>query len=129
MTSYLCQMRWGILVLWIYIIWYLVMVAQYFEPDPALWANSLGLCLIVGLALVLATGPITKQRLKTQYWQVFRLFLCPFCVSSFSALTKEKGFFLILSPEPGKNLLALSCCAVFLVMVVAIKRLKAPRTI
>lgn len=32
-------------------------------------------------------------------WQIFRLFLMPFCVSSFAALVKGRGFILVFSPD------------------------------
>ena len=37
-------------------------------------------------------------------WQIFRLFLMPFCVSSFAALVKDAGFLLVFPPEPAGEL-------------------------
>ncbi|MEH6823540.1 MAG: hypothetical protein V7629_06485 [Motiliproteus sp.] len=114
------------LVLWVYIIWYLAMVCQHFDGNPGLWGNSLGLSLIVGTALVLATGTVTRLRLKKQFWQLFRLYCCPFCVSSFSALTKDQGFELVFSPEREKNLWALLGCLGFVLVVLSIKWFHRP---
>jgi hypothetical protein len=47
----------------------------------------------------------------------------PFCVSSFSALVKGKGFILIFSPRTNENLIALAACAAVLLFVWAIKRM------
>lgn len=121
MVRYLRQMSGQTLFLWLYLIWYLSMAGQYFDAAPALWGNAFGLSLIVGTALMLSTGPITTQRLKSHFWQLFRLYLCPFCVSSFSALTKDQGFHLILSPLLYRNLLALGCCLSFIAVVVLFK--------
>jgi len=113
----------GILALWCYIIWYMVMVTYYFKADFALWRNSVGLSLIVGIALVLATGPISLERMHKNFWQVFRLFLCPFCVSSFSSLTQGKDFLLLISPIFEENLLAFSLCFFFCSIVYSVKKL------
>lgn len=123
MVGYLKQMSNQSLILWVYFIWYLSMAGLYFDASPTLWGNSFGLSLIVGTALMLATGLPTKLRVKNHFWQVFRLYLCPFCVSSFSSLTKGHGFYLIISPVLNSNLLALSCCLVFVAAVLLFKRL------
>ncbi|MEH6577172.1 MAG: hypothetical protein V7731_08840 [Amphritea sp.] len=125
MKNYLQSMPLGTLILWCYIIWYLVMVAFYFDGSFTLWGNSIGLSLIVGFALVLATGPLSKARIRQQFWQVTRLFLCPFCVSSFSALTKGKGFSLLVSPVLQENLVALTLCMLFCGLVYTVKRVAA----
>lgn len=113
----------GILTLWCYVIWYVVMATYYFKADFALWRNSIGLSLIVGIALVLATGPISLERIQKNSWQVIRLFLCPFFVSSFSSLTQGKGFLLLISPIFEENLLAFNLCFFFCALVYSIKRL------
>ena len=77
----------GKLVLWCYLLWYLVTLAFYFEPNPGLWLNSLGISLVIGIALQLSV-----QRTKGDPWQTVRLFMMPFCVSSFSSLIKNQGF-------------------------------------
>ena len=53
---------------------------------------------------------------------LFRLFLMPFCVSSFAALVKGRGFVLIFSPQLPENLAALALCAIFCAFVAALKR-------
>lgn len=122
MRQYLRTMPTGIQILWCYVIWYLVMVIYYFDTDPVLWRNSLGLSIIVGIALVLATGPIKFERFRQQFWQVVRLFLCPFCVSSFSGLTKSKGFLLLLSSQSNENVVAITACGSFCIIVFLIKK-------
>ena len=119
---YLYKLPIGILVLWCYIIWYVVMVSYYFNLDATLWRNSAGLSLIVGVALVLATGPLSIERVKKHFWQVFRLFVCPFCVSSFSALTQGNNFLLFLSPRFEENIIAISLCLLFCIVTYSIKR-------
>ena len=52
---------------------------------------------------------------------LFRLYLMPFCVSSFSSLIKDRGFFVFISPIPQETILAIIFCAVFLLFVGAIK--------
>ena len=42
-----------------------------------------------------------------------RLFLMPFCVSSFAALIKGHGFVLVFHPSWRDNLIAIAACALF----------------
>ncbi|KJZ15873.1 MAG: hypothetical protein ACPGUE_18245 [Marinomonas sp.] len=123
LLRYLKQLPTGILILWCYLIWYLVIAASYFAWDMRLWLNSMGIALIVGTALILATGPLNLDRIKNNFFQVMRLVLCPFFVSSFSALTKGKGFFLVFSPIMQENLIALLACCVFVALTLFVKRL------
>ena len=125
MITYLSRLSAGTAILWCYTIWYFVMVAFHFEPSATLWLNSLGLAVIVGLALVLATGPLSVERVRQQFWQVFRLVFCPFCVSSFSAMTAGKGFWLLLSPSLIQNGVAISACLLFMVLIFFSKRTAA----
>ncbi|MBY0358914.1 MAG: hypothetical protein K2W82_12995 [Candidatus Obscuribacterales bacterium] len=110
------------IVLWCYLLWYLVVFFKYFEPNLELWLTSLGLAIIVGVSLTLnaASGgvPVSQANL----WQTFRFFLTPFCVSSFSALVKGKGFFLIFSPKAEEVILSLSLCLGFCALAFFAKR-------
>ena len=120
--AYLRNLNTGRLILWCYLVWYLVVLVRYFDPSPQLWFTSIGLSAIIGLALYLsATAGATKVKLDR--WTIFRLFLMPFCVSSFAALVKGRGFILVFSPRLNENLLAIALCALFCATVWTIKRL------
>lgn len=110
----------GKVALWCYLIWYLVTVALYFDPSTSIWLNALGISAIVGTALLLSVrrGPSTDR------WQMFRLFLMPFAVSSFSALIKNQGFFLVFAPSLRGISAQLGACALFLVAVVGLKAMR-----
>jgi len=108
--EYLRQLNTGRLILWCYLIWYLMVLIRYFDPRPSLWLTSLGLSGIIGYALYLSTAASGKQKLTLDCWQLFRLFLMPFCVSSFAALVKNEGFILIFSPKAGENMAAVILC-------------------
>lgn len=112
------------IVLWCYLIWYLVMAGSYFDPSPRLWLTSAGLSLVIGFALILSVV-CAPQAPRLDRWQIFRLFLIPFCVSSFSALVKDRDFVLIFSPRAAETGLALALCAAFLSLVVIVRRLGA----
>lgn len=119
--NYLRNLNKGRLILWCYFIWYAVVVVRYFDPSPRLWITSLGLSAIIGFALYLsATAGRTRARMDR--WTIFRLFLMPFCVSSFSALVKGRGFVLIFSPHVWELALALSLCALFAGVTLLAKR-------
>lgn len=108
---YLRNLTAGRLILWCYFIWYLVVLVRYFDPNPRLWATSFGLCLIIGFALWVNTTFSGRQRFHIGFWPTVRLFMMPLCVSSFSALVKDKGFVLIFSPNPREIALAIAICA------------------
>src|SRR5689334_18526753 len=111
LTRYLKNLSGGRLILWCYFIWYAVVLVRYFDASARLWLTSLGLSLIIGFALFVSTARAGTNRVKLERWQVIRLFLMPFCVSSFSALVKGRGFVLIFSPQPLEVLTALGLCA------------------
>ena len=115
---YFAHLTTGRTILWCYLHWYLYFVACYFDPSAQLWLTSLGLSAVIGIALVISTwGP--HARLAS--WTTFRLFLMPFCVSSFSALVKGRGFLLIFAPRAHENYTALGVCAAFCLFVGGVK--------
>src|SRR5438093_5424422 len=122
LIPYLANLSKGRLILWCYFIWYLVVLVRYFDPSPRLWLTSLGLSLIIGFALFISTTAAGEQKLTLEHWQVIRLYLMPFCVSSFSALVKGRGFFLLFSPNQNENLIAVGLCALLCATVALLKR-------
>jgi hypothetical protein len=119
---YLANLTRGRIVLWCYLIWYLYFAWRYFDPSPGLWVTSIGISAIIGVALLLSTW---SEHSRLRSWVTFRLFLMPFCVSSFSALVKGLGFILVFSPKWQENATALGVCGAFCVVVFAAKRLVA----
>ena len=115
---YLARLPASRLALWCYAIWYLVNVVAHFDPSPRLWLTSLGLSAIVGVALILSTRGAAAQ----DGWVIFRLFLMPFCVSSFAALVKDARFFLIFPPSLRENLLGFTAIAAFVLLVVLLRK-------
>jgi len=122
LIRYLTRLSTGRLILWCYFIWYVVVLVRYFDPSARLWLTSLGLSIIIGFALFISTAKTGNNQLKLERWQVFRLFLMPFCVSSFSALVKGRGFVLIFSPKPVEILAAAGLCAVLCGTVFVLKQ-------
>jgi hypothetical protein len=110
------------LILWCYAVWYGVILVRYFDPNPRLWLTSLGLGAIIGFALWMSTTAGIPAGTRVDRWGVFRLFLMPFCVSSFAALVKGQNFLLIVSPHPAENLVALGLCAALVTMVKVMQR-------
>lgn len=118
---YFAALSTGKIVLWCYLIWYLVTVVNHFDFAPSLWLNALGISAVIGTALVLSVNPQGFRQLDP--WPTFRLFLMPFCVSSFSQLIKGQGFFVILPPRIEEQLAGLIPCAGFILLVVWMRRL------
>jgi hypothetical protein len=116
--AYLANLTTGRVILWRYAIWYLVVLVRYFDPSPRIWLTSFGLAGIIGTALYISS---TAQGNKLGRWQIARLFMMPFFVSSFSALVKGKQFILVFSPKPAEILLALGLCVAFSLAVWGVK--------
>jgi len=55
-------------------------------------------------------APTPALRQPLDLWPTFRFYLTPFCVSSFAALVKGKGFFLVFSPHVSELLIAVLLC-------------------
>lgn len=89
------------------------MVGRHFDPAPRLWLTSLGISALIGLALILSTATTGNS---LDGWTRFRLFLMPFCVSSYAALIKDQGFLLLFSPSAPDNLFCAALCAGFVVL-------------
>jgi len=124
LIRYLSNLSNGRLILWCYFIWYCVVLVRYFDSSLRLWLTSLGLSLIIGFALFISTTAASANKVKLDFWQTFRLFLMPFCVSSFSALVKGKGFILIFSPKLMEIGIAVALCAVLCGVVLLLRRRK-----
>jgi hypothetical protein len=122
LLRYLAHLSNGRLILWCYFIWYAVVLIRYFDPSLRLWLTSLGLSAIIGFALYVSTVTAGTKQVKLEFWQTFRLFLMPFCVSSFAALVKGKGFILIFSPKIEEIGIAAGLCVMLCVAVSLVKR-------
>ncbi len=121
---YFVNIKPGRLVLWCYLIWYLVTVYFHFDPSPKIWINSLGISLVIGSALMLSVSAS-----QSGYWQTFRLYWMPFAVSSFAALIKNKGYFVIFSSSLYEVSVALCSCGFFLLVVAVVKWTKTKREV
>jgi hypothetical protein len=121
LLKYIANLSTGRTILWSYFIWYAVVVVRYFDANPRLWLTSLGLSAVIGIALVISASSSSTGTMKLDRWQMFRLFLMPFCVSSFSALVKGKNFTLIFSPRMSENYFALGLIAIFCAFVIGVK--------
>jgi hypothetical protein len=112
----------GRIVLWSYLIWYSVTVATHFDASPRLWLTSIGLSAIIGTALWISTRSSRTGTTELERWQVFRLFLMPFCVSSFAALVKDAGYVLVFPPSLALNAMGLVLIALFVAAVGLLRR-------
>jgi hypothetical protein len=121
-VDYLTNIKKGKIILWCYLIWYIVIVSFYFDSDIQIWINSVGICIVIGVALILSVSGKTGS--KTDKWQIFRLFAMPFCVSSFSSLIKGHEFIIVVPPNRYEQLVAVGACAVFVLMTFVIKSVR-----
>ncbi|MGV3772806.1 MAG: hypothetical protein ACO1QB_07890 [Verrucomicrobiales bacterium] len=124
LIRYLRSLNQGRFILWCYLIWYLVVLVRYFDSAPALWLTSLGLSFIIGIALYISSTASAGSP-PMPFWPKFRLFLMPFCVSSFAALVKGKGFVLIFSPHWQDSALAVGLILIFFLLVRVAKKTAA----
>jgi hypothetical protein len=113
------------IVLWCYLLWYLSMASMHFDPSPRLWVTSLGLGVLIGVGLILSIG---RGAQLPDAWTLARLFMMPFCVSSFAALVKGRDFVLVFSPVLRENLIAASACVAFLALAYGARWIKPARS-
>lgn len=126
MLYYFATLKLPKLVLWCYLIWYLMTVFFHFDASPKLWLNSLGISAVIGTGLLLS---VSRPGFTAEFWQIARLYIMPFCVSSFSALIKNQGFILIFSPSSRELMLTLLACIGFVTGVALLKRLLANKQV
>lgn len=97
-------------ILWCYFIWWWGVAVPYFDPSLRLWLSSLGISAIIGTGLLLSTAYAGQTKMQLSRWVIARLYMMPFFVSSFAALIKDRGFFLVFHPNWTGNLApALGC--------------------
>jgi hypothetical protein len=120
--GYLRTLSTGRVVLWCYAIWYAVNVAYHFDSRPRLWITSIGISAIIGTALLISTRTSSRGTTQLDRWQIFRLYLMPFCVSSFAALVKDEGYFLVFPPTARENVVGGTVMVVFVVVVFLLKK-------
>ncbi len=119
LTRYFYQIKLDKAILWCYLIWYFVIVYFYFDLSPKIWINAIGISAVIGTGLMLS---VSSQKIgKRDHWQTFRLYLMPFCVSSFSALIKGQGFIVVIPPKIEEVTVAILCCTIFLLVIILIK--------
>lgn len=117
LICYLRNLTTGRTILWCYLIWWAVNIMNHFDATPRIWLTSLGLSGIIGAALILSTRSSFGVRAKMDPWVAFRLFLMPFCVSSFAALVKDAGYVLVFPPSLRENAVGASLIVLFLLVV------------
>ncbi len=122
LIRYLYELKLAKAILWCYLIWYVVIVYFYFDPSLKLWLNAIGISLVIGTGLLLSVASGKADR--KDHWQTFRLYLMPFCVSSFSALIKGQGFIIFVSPKAKENRVAVLGCVLFILIVSLVKFIK-----
>jgi hypothetical protein len=121
LLNYFARLETAKVILWCYLIWYLITVYHYYDASLTIWLNSLGISAVIGFALLLS---VSGSDIKAaDRWQTFRLFLMPFCVSSFSSLIKGHGFILIAPPTVSELVTTVCSCIVFVFFVAVLKRI------
>lgn len=122
LLGYFARLTNGRILLWCYVLWYLVTVAAHFDSSPRLWLTSLGLSAIIGVALLVSTRSSSTGTTELDHWQILRLFLMPFCVSSFAALVKDAGYVLIFPPSFALNAVGFGLIVIFVASVLQLRR-------
>jgi hypothetical protein len=128
LLRYLSNLTAGRILLWCYLIWYLVVLVRYFDRSPTLWLTSLGISAIIGVALYVSTTSSDRyQGGGLGLWPTARLFMMPFCVSSFAALVKGQGFVLVFSRHWQDLAWGIGLCAAFCAVTFAVKATREVR--
>ncbi|MBN8421045.1 MAG: hypothetical protein J0L73_19160 [Verrucomicrobia bacterium] len=123
LIRYLQNLSTGRTILWCYFIWWALSIVNHFDSTPRIWLTSVGLSGIIGAGLLISTQTQASGRwVWPDRWVTFRLFLMPFCVSSFSALVKSAGYLLIFPPTLRENATGAGLIALFLLVVWGVKQ-------
>lgn len=123
LVRYLAELTLPRTVLWCYLIWYGFVLVRYFDSSLRLWLSSLGISAIIGSGLYLSTAHGGRIRTRLEPWQIARLYMMPFCVSSFAALIKGRGFLLVFDPSWTADAASLAGCASFVGVTQLARRL------
>lgn len=121
LLAYFANLTIGRIILWSYALWYVVNIIHHFDSRPRIWITSLGLSAIIGTALLISTRSSSTGSTSLDRWQIFRLYLMPFCVSSFAALVKDAGYILVFPPSIKENLIGFASVAGFVLLVLLLK--------
>jgi hypothetical protein len=121
LIQYLYEIKLDKAILWCYLIWYVTVVCFHFDPSVKIWINSIGISAVIGTGLMLSVSSSKGERDR---WQAFRLYLMPFCVSSFSALIKDRGFIIFISPNIKETIVSVSGCVLFISVILVVKGFK-----
>lgn len=108
------------LVLWCYAVWYGVVLSMYFDASLRVWLTALGVSFVIGIALNLSVARVAGG--PADRWQTMRLFLMPFCVSSYSSLIKDRDFLVVVPRDPRALAIAVGSCAMFLAAMWVVRR-------
>lgn len=119
---YFASLAPGKTVLWCYLLWYLVNASVLFDPAPAIWLNSAGISLVIGLALRLSVSNAAQAAPNAARWQTFRLFCMPFCVSSFATLIKGQHYVLVFPTNPRVLGASVFACVAFVALCQLLRR-------
>jgi hypothetical protein len=126
LVHYLATLSTGRIILWCYAIWYAVNIVNHFDPRPRIWLTSIGLSGIIGTALLISTRTSSTGTTVLDRWQIFRLFLMPFCVSSFAALVKDAHYILLFPPSWKENFIGFGLIGGFVALVLGLRRIVRP---
>lgn len=127
MLVYLSELSLPRYVLWCYLLWWFGVAIPYFEPDLSLWSTSVGMSAIIGTGLYLSTAYAGTVRTTLPRWTVARLYMMPFCVSSFAALIKGRGFVLAFHPDWAGNAWPIAGCALLGALSLVARRVVGTR--
>lgn len=82
-----------------YFIWYLWIISNFPLPTEVsikIWPNAICMSIFVGTVLnANAYIPPLKQHFYLRKWSVFRFYVIPLCVSSYSSIAQHHSFVLL----------------------------------
>jgi len=124
-VAYLAGLDSARMFLWSGLIWYLTMSLRHPPVSAVTWLQSAGIAFVVGAILLANTSESGGAPRPRKFWPTARLFIIPFCVSSFSMTMHASGLVLIFSREMRDNLWGLAAVSSFLLLCRA-ARLNCP---
>lgn len=90
-----------------YFIWYLWIISNFPVPSEVsikIWPNAACMSIFVGTVLnANAYIPPLKQHFALRKWSIFRFYVIPFCVSSYSSIAQQHSFVLLFPASEYKT--------------------------
>lgn len=102
-----CYFTFPLCLIFTYFVWYVWIISNFPLPPEvsnSVWPNAMCMSLFVGTVLnANAYIPPLKQHFYLRKWSIFRFYVIPLCVSSYSSIAQHHSFTLLFPVQDYKT--------------------------